>query len=143
MQDDKMIQEVINTTGAKSIAAVQSTKSGQPGESAPAARPVARRKLWSSVGLPAIISLAAIALILYLLRNVPAAKLEGLGAGLCVIAFGGFLLSRLVRGMEEEDKLEEELRSAGPATLSLSESKPENHEMNPTMPPPEAGQNMK
>ena len=122
MQNDKMIQEVINTTGAKSIPTVRPTESGHPGEPTSTATPVARRKLWSSVGLPAVISLVAIALILYLLRNVPAAKLEGLGAGLCVIAFGGFLITRVVRGMQKEDALEEELRNADPATVSPSES---------------------
>lgn len=143
MQDDKIIQQVINTTGTKSIPAVRSTKSGHPGESAPPATPVARRKGWSSAGLITLILFGPIVVIVYLLWNAPAVKLEGLGAGLCAVACGGFLIRRLVRGMEEEDKLEEELRNADPVTVSDSESNLPKNEMNPTMPPPEAGQNIK
>ncbi len=143
MKDSNKEAFTASTNRTKSIETIHATKSGHPGESLHPATPLARRKRWSSARLIALISLGAIAVIVHLLRNVPAAKLEGLGAGLCAIAFGGFLVRQLVRGMEAEDELEEEQRNASPATVSPSESNLARQEMNPTTPPPEAGQNIK
>ena len=142
MQDDKTVQQAINTICAKSIETVHATESGHPGESLHPSTPVARRKRWSSARLITLSSLGAILVIVCLLRHVPAERLEGLGAALCVIACGGLLIRHLLRVMAEEDMLEEEQLNANQATVSHPEANPTGPRTYLTT-PPEAGHNIK
>jgi hypothetical protein len=68
--------------------------------------------------------LAAIAVIVYLLRSGLARQYEGLGAALCAVACGGFLVWHVIHLFAEQDELQEQ---------QLHEN-----QTNPTMPPPES-----
>jgi hypothetical protein len=68
--------------------------------------------------------LAAIAVIVYLLRSGLAKQYEGLGAALCAVACGGFLVWHVIHLFAEQDELQErQLRE---------------NQTNPTTPPPES-----
>jgi len=141
MQDDKISQPAINTIRTKSTEAAQATKSGHGEPPSPAA-PVARRKRWLFAILIVLIASGALPVIFFLFRSQLEyhGRYKGLLIALCAVAFGVFLVRRLVLGMEEEDKLEEEQRDANPATVSPSEANLARREMNPIMPPPEKGE---
>src|ERR1700734_3461381 len=82
------------------IQAVPATKSGQPSR-----RSVNRWKRRSSILL---MLLGACALILYLVRAGLAKEYAGLGAALCMIALGGFLIWHAVHLFTEEDTFDEQ-----------------------------------
>jgi len=127
---------------------------GEPIELIPTAKPTAvetslrsttclvKRKRLRFAALIVSVLLVGIMAVAYLLRYVPAGRLEGLGAALCAIACGGLLVRRLLRGMAEEDKLEEEQRNANQATVSPPEPNPTGLQTNLTA-PPEAEENIK
>jgi len=143
MNDPKMEQLVINTDRTKSIEAVQATKSGRPGEPLHPTTSVARRKRWHFVRLIALMSLGAIAIIIFVPRSVLAQRYEGLGIALCVVACGVFLVRRFIRVLAEEDKLQEQEFNANQATVSPSEPNPAGQETNLTTSPSEKGQDIK
>ena len=82
--------------------------------------------------------LAAIAVIVYLLRSGLAKAYEGLGAALCAVACGGFLVWHVIHLFAEQDKLQEEQLNTNQATVSPSQPNPAEKETNPTTPPPES-----
>jgi hypothetical protein len=143
MSDPNKEQPAINTIRAKSIEAVQATKSGQPGEPLHPTTPVTRRKRWHFASSIVLMSLGAIAVIVYLLRSALAEEYEGLGAALCAVACGGFLVWHLIHLLAEEDKLQDQQLNANQATVSPPEPNPAELQTNLTTPPPEAGQNIK
>ena len=118
-------------------------KSNQPGEPLQPRIPVARGKRRQLASLMVVILLAAIAMIVYLLRSGLAQRYEGLGVALCAVACGVFLVRRVIRLMKAEDKFEEELLNADQTAISPSEPNSAGQETNRTAPPPEAGQNIK
>ena len=128
---------------AKSIEAVQATKSGHPGEPLHPTTPVARKKRWPSASLIALMVLFAIPVIGYLLQSEPATSFEGLGVALCAVACGGLLVRHFIRVLAEEDKLQDQQFNADQATVSPSEPDPTGLKTNLTTPPPEAGQDIK
>ena len=140
MSDPKMEQPAINTDRTKSVEPLQATKSGQSGEPLRPTTPVARRKRWPSASLIALMVLFAIPVVGYLLQSEPATSLEGLGVALCGVACGGLLVRHALRVFAEQDKLEEQQFNADQVTASPSEPNPAGQEINPTAPPPEAGQ---
>ena len=140
MSEPKMEQLAVNALRAKSIEAVQATKSNQPGEPLPPTTPVTRRKRWHFASSIVLMSLGAIAVIVFLLRSVLAERYEGLGAALCAVACGGFLVWHLIHLFAEEDKMQ---LNANQESVSPPEPDPAGPQTNLTTPPPEAGQNIK
>jgi hypothetical protein len=143
MSDSNKEQPAINTRHNKSIEAVQATKSDQSSNPLHPTTLVARRKRRHFVELIALISLGAIAFIIFVSRSVIAQPYEGLGIALCAVACGGLLARHAFRVLTEQDKLEEEQVNADQATVSSSQSNPAEIQANPTASPPEAGQNIK
>jgi len=143
MSDPKMEQPAINIDRTKSIEAVQVTISDNPGGTLHPTTSVTRRKRRHFIRLIALILLGAIAVIVFVPRSTLAQRYEGLGAALCVIACGGLLVRHALRVFAEQDKLEEEQFNADQATVSPSQPNPAEIQANPTVSPPEAGQNIK
>jgi len=143
MNDSNKEQLGINTDRTKSIDGVQATKSDNPGEPLLPTTSVARRKRRHFVRLIALVSLGVIAVIVYVSRSALAQSYEGLGAALCVIACGVFLVRRFTRVLAEEDKLQEQQLNANQATVSPLDPNPAGLQTNPTAPPPETGENVK
>jgi hypothetical protein len=73
-----------------------------------AAKPVARWKRWRFKSSVVLMLLAACAIIVYLLRSGLAKQYEGLGAALCAIACGGFLVWHVIHLFAEEDAFDEQ-----------------------------------
>jgi hypothetical protein len=136
-------QPAINTISSKSIEAIQTTKSGDPGRPRQPNASVNRRKRWRFAGLIVLMLSGAIPVIGYLLQSETAARFAGVGAALCAIACGGLLVRHLLRVMADEDKLQEEQLNADQATVSPSESNPAGQQTDSITPPPEAGQDIK
>jgi hypothetical protein len=132
-----------NTNRTKSIEAVHAMKSGNPGEPMRSTTSVTRRKRLHFVSLIAAISLAAIAVIIFVPRSAYAQSYEGLAAALCVIACGVFLVRRFIRVLAEEDKLQDKQPDANQATVSPSQPNPPGLQTNLTPPRPAAGENIK
>jgi hypothetical protein len=65
--------------------------------------------------------LAAIAVIVYLLRSGLAKQYEGLGAALCAVACVGFLVWHAIHLFAEEDKLQDDLLKANKWPVSPPE----------------------
>ena len=141
MSNQRTEQPTPDTIRAKSVDAVQVTKSGHCGEPPHPTIPVTRRKRWRFAGLIALILLGVIMVIGYRLQSDSAGWLAGLGVAFCAIACGGLLVRRELRVMAEEDKLQEEQLNANQATVSPPEQIPAGQETNLTTPPPGAGQN--
>lgn len=83
-----------------------STKSAQ---AVPAAKPIARWKRWHHKSRIVLMVLAAGAIIFYLVCTGLAKQYAGLGAALCVITCGGFLIWHAIHLFAEEDTLDERL----------------------------------
>ncbi len=82
---------------------VPTTKPGQPLE-----RPVAGWKHWHLKSRVILILLGAIAVIVYLFQAGLAKQYAGLGAALCAVACGGFLVWHAIHVFAEEDEIEEQ-----------------------------------
>lgn len=108
MNDSKKEQLAIKTDHTETIEAVQSTTSGQLGEPLHPTTSVTWRKCWHVVSLIVLMPLGAIGVILYLLRSAFAEEFEGIGAALCAVACGGFLVWHLSHLFAEEDKLQDQ-----------------------------------
>ena len=137
MNDSNDEQQAINSIRAKSIEAVQTAKSGQLGEPLRPTTSVTGRKGWHFASLIVLIPLGAIAIIVYLLRSVLAERYEGLGAALCAVACGGFLVWHAIHLFAEEDKLQDDLLEANKWPVSPPEENSDERQTNPTAPPPE------
>ncbi len=145
MQNDKKISEAAKTIGTKSIETVQAAKPSPPGERLQPTTSVsaARWKRWHSKSSIILMLLGAFAVIVYLLRSGLARQYEGLGAALCAVACGGFLVWHTIHLFAEEDVLEEQLIHGTQTTVSSPRPDSAGEETNPTTPPPEPGQNFK
>lgn len=143
MSEEKMEQLAIKADRTKSIEAVRATKSGQPAERLRPTTPIARWKRLHFKSSIILMSLGAIAVIVYLLRSGLGQQYEGLGAALCAIACGGFLVWHAIHLFAEQDALEEQQLHVNQATVSSPQPNPAGQEMNLTTPPPESGQNFK
>jgi hypothetical protein len=114
------------------IEAVLETKSGgTSGRTRP------RWRRWHLKSSIVLMALGAIAIIVYLLRSGLGEQYEGLGAALCVVACGGFLVWHVIHLFAEQDALEEQLIDVDRAKVSTPEPNRTDQETNPT-PPPEA-----
>ena len=94
MSDEKIEQR--NTV-------VPTTKPGKPD-----GRPVAGWKRWHLKSRVILILLGIIAVIVYLFQAGLAKEYAGLGAALCAVACGGFLVWHAVHVFAEEDAVEEQ-----------------------------------
>lgn len=81
--------------------------------------------------------LAAIGVILYLLRSAFTEEFVGLGAALCAAACAGFLVWHAIHLFAEEDKLQDDLLKANKWPVSPPEENSDERQTNPTAPPPE------
>ena len=120
-----------------------SNKSDQTSGSIDTTTSVAQRKRRHFIELIALISLGAIGFIIFASRSAIAQPYEGLGIALCAVACGVLLVRHAFRVLTEQDKLEEEQVNTDQATVSPSQSNPAEIQANPTVSPPEAGQNIK
>jgi hypothetical protein len=118
-------------------------KSGNPGDPLHPPTSVTQRKRRHFIELIALISLGAIAFIIFASRSVIAQPYEGLGIALCAVACGALLVRHAFRVLTEQDKLQEEQLNADQAKASHSEPNSDGQETNPSVPPPEAGENTK
>ncbi len=142
MNDSNEGQLAIHAGPTRSIEAVQASKSGNPGEPLDPTTLVAQRKRRHFVKLIALMSLGAIAIIIYVLRPALVRSYEGIAVALCVAACGLFLVRRFIRVLAEEDKLQDQELDANQATVSSSQPNPAGLPTNPAEPPPEAGENI-
>lgn len=138
MSDKKIQQPAINTDNTKSSEAVPATKSGHLGERLRPTTPIARWKHWHFKSSIILMSLGAIAVIVYLLRSGLGKQYEGLGAALCAVACGGFLVWHAIHLFAEQDALEEQQLHVNQATASSPQPNPVGQETNQTTPPPES-----
>ena len=120
-----------------------SNKSDQTSGSIDPTTSVAQRKRRHFIELIALISLGAIGFIIFASRSAIAQPYEGLGIALCAVACGVLLVRHAFRVLTEQDKLEEEQVNTDQATVSPSQSNLAEIQANPTVSPPEAGQNIK
>jgi hypothetical protein len=141
MSDSNKEQLAINTDRPRSIQAVQATKFDQASDPPDPTTLVAWGKRRHFVELIALISLGAIAFIIFVSRSAIAQPYEGLGIALCAVACGVLLVRHAFRVLTKQDKLEEQL-NADQAAVSPSQSNPAELQTNPTAPPPEAGKNI-
>jgi len=102
---------------------VPTTKPSQPG-----GRPVAGWKRWHLKSRVILMLLGAIAVIVYLCQAGLAKQYEGLGAALCAVACGGFLVWHAVHVFVEEDAVEEQ--QINRATDSSPQLNPADKETN-------------
>jgi hypothetical protein len=95
---DKKEEQPTNSGNTKSIQTI------------PATRPtsVAPWKRWHFRSRIILMLLAAVAVIVYLMRSGLAKEYEGLGAALCAVACGGFLVWHAIHLFAEQDKFDEQ-----------------------------------
>jgi hypothetical protein len=131
--NDQTNEPSTNVTGrAKSIEPIQ------------AATPaVVKRKRWHFAGSIVLMSLGVIAVIVYLLQFGFGKQYEGLGAALCAVACGGFLVWHVIHLFAEQDTLEEQQFHLNRATVSSPQANSAGQATNLTTPPLESGQNFK
>ena len=96
--------------------------------------PVARWKRWHFKSRIILMLLGAFAVIVYLMRAGLAKQYEGLGAALCAVACGGFLVWHAIHLFAEQDAFDE--RQLKEATGSSPQLNPADKETNPAAPPP-------
>ena len=124
MNDSNEEQLVINTNRTKSFEAIQTGKSGNPGEPLHSTTSVTQRKRRYFVRLIALMSLVGIAVIASVPRSALGQSYGGLAVALCVVASGVFLVRRFILVLTEEDKLQERQLNANQATVSSSRRNP-------------------
>jgi hypothetical protein len=78
---------------------------GKPGQ--PGGRPVAGWKRWHLKSRVVLMLLGVIAVVVYLFQAGLAKEYAGLGAALCAVACGGFLVWHAIHVFTEEDAVEE------------------------------------
>jgi phosphatidylserine synthase len=85
--------------------------------------PVPRWKRWHFRSRIILMVLGAIAVVVYLVSAGLAKQYEGLGAALCVIACGGFLIWHAIHLFAEQDAFDEQqLGQSPPSSPELSPS---------------------
>lgn len=117
MSDKKEEQPTTNSGNPKSIQGIPATRPGLPG-----GRPttsVAPWRRWHFRSRIILMLLAAIALIVYLMRSGLAKEYEGIGAALCAVACGGFLVWHAIHLFAEQDALEEQQLNQGTGSSPL------------------------
>src|ERR1700733_1387993 len=106
MSDKKEEQPTNNSGNTKSIQTSPATgpgrAGGQPTTSA------APWKRWHFRSRIILMLLAAVALIVYLMRSGLAKEYEGLGAALCAVACAGFLIWHVIHLLAEQDAFDEQ-----------------------------------
>jgi hypothetical protein len=93
----------------------------------------ARWKRWKLKSSIILMLLGAVAVIVYLFRAGLAKQYEGLGAALCVIACGGFLVWHVIHLFAEQDVIEEQKINVNQATVSPSQSNQADKKANPDL----------
>ena len=102
---------------------VPTTKPSQPG-----GRPVAGWKHWHLKSRVILMLLGVIAVIVYLFQAGLAKQYAGLGAALCAVACGGFLVWHAIHVFAEEDAVEEQ--QIDRATVSSPQQNPADKQTN-------------
>jgi hypothetical protein len=104
--------------------------------------PVVRKKHWRLVVLMFLIPFVAIAGLVHLLRTVPSGLLqqefEGLGAAICAVVCGGFLLWRVIRALDIDLSLQTQPSTISPSPFSSSEPNPAEPRKVQSSSPPDA-----
>jgi hypothetical protein len=106
------------------------TKSIQGVPAAKPSRPVTHWKRWKFRSSILLMLLAAVAIIVYLLPGAVANEVKGIGAALCVLSCGGFLVWHAVHFFAEQDVIDEKEYPE-----EFPELKSTGKEGNPTTPP--------
>ena len=139
MPDKKIEQRAVNADSTKSTQAAPATESSQPsGRARPAS--VSRWKHWKFRSSIALMVLGAIAIIVYLVVSGLAKQYAGLGAALCAIALGGFLIWHAMHLFLEQDVIEEQKINKDRAKTSSPQQNADKG-TNPTTPPSKSKQN--
>jgi len=136
MNDSNEEQLDINAGRAKSIEVVQATKSDPSVGSTHPTTPFTPRKGWPLLSLIVLMPLGAIGVIFYLLRHAFAAEFEGIGAALCAVACGGFLVRHFIHLLADEDKLQDQQLNANQAMVLPPKPNPTKLQTNPAALPP-------
>jgi len=116
--------------------------SDHPGEPLQPTISVTQRKRRHFASLIVLVLLGAI-VVVYLLHSAFAAKYEGLGIALCVVACGVFLVRHAIRLMKAEDKMQDPQPDGNEAAISPPDPNPAGQETNRGISSSEAGQNTK
>ena len=85
---------------------------------------------WHHKSRIVLMVLGLVAIIVYLVQAGLAKQYAGLGAALCVISVGGFLIWHAVHVFLEEDVIEEQQINKDQATASSSQQNPADKEAN-------------
>ena len=125
MPDDKTIPHAI--------------KPDRSGESPRSTTTVAHWKRWKFKSSIILMVVGALAVIAYLLLSGLAKQYEGLGAALCAIACGGFLVWHTVHLFAEQDVLEEQQINVTEEAASPPQPNPAGQGTNPAKPHSESG----
>ena len=124
MKDSIEEQLEINNDRTKSIEANQVIKSDNSDEPLHPTTSVTRRKRRHFVRSIALLSLGAIAAIVYVPSSALGQSYGGLAVALCVVASGVFLVRRFILVLAEEDKLQEDQHNPNQTTDSSSDRSP-------------------
>jgi divalent metal cation (Fe/Co/Zn/Cd) transporter len=87
-------------------------------------------KRWHLKSRVVLMVLGLIAIIVYLLQAGLAKQYAGVGAALCVISVGGFLIWHAIHVFLEEDVIEEQQINKDKATASSPQQNPADKETN-------------
>ena len=117
MSDKKEEQPATNSGNPKSIQTIPATQPGRPGGQ-PAAS-VASWKRWHFRSRIILMLLAAVAVIVYLMRSGLAKEYEGIGAALCAVACGGFLVWHAIHLFAEQDAFDEQQQNQATSSAPL------------------------
>ena len=134
MPDNKIEQRAVNADSTKSTQAAPAAGFGQPG-GRPRPATVSRWKRWKFRSSIILMLLGAIAIIVYLVLTGLAKQYMGLGAALCAIALGGFLIWHAMHMFLEQDVIEEQQINKDQATPSSPQQNPADKSTNPTTAP--------
>lgn len=128
-------EPVINVDSTKSIQAAPAKKPASPGGRMHPPAPVARWKRWHFRSSIILVLLGASALLIYLLRSRVAEESEGIGAALCAVACGGFLVWHVIHLFAEQDKAQVHQLEETEATVSSPQPNPVGKETYQSTPP--------
>ena len=146
MSNQKIEQPTTDTMRAKSVDAVQATKSGHCGEPPHPTTSVARKKRRTSARLIALMLLVGIGAVVYFMRSMPASTLRdelvAFGVVICFLACGGLLIRRVSRVLALGEEAQIEPPVVKDPTVPLSEPNRAERQMNLNAPPPGTGQNV-
>lgn len=135
MSDEKAEQPSVNNDRTRTSESVQVKDSGHQGERPQPTTHTVLGKRWHLRSSILLMLLGALAVTLYLLRARLAAEYEGIGAALCAVACGGFLVWHVIHLFAEQDRLEEQELNRNQAETSNPEPNLASLRMNRTTPP--------